>query len=84
MKLDEGQVNNKQSTAGKSTPSSHRAAKSTTVNTRWVCFNDPACESSWWCGVVGNIPTTFIQLAGAGSTKVKDKTRSTGRKSELE
>ena len=36
------------------TPSSHRAAKSTTVNTRWVCFNDP---------------TTFIQLAGTGSIK---------------
>ena len=38
-------------------------------NTRWVCFNDPAGESSGWVGGggVGNIPTTLIQLAGAGS-----------------
>ena len=38
--------------------------------TRWVCFNDPAWKSSGWGGVVwwvGNIPTTFIQIAGAGS-----------------
>ena len=34
---------------------------------RWFCFNDPAWESSGW---VGNIPTTYIQLSGAGS-KIK-------------
>ena len=28
-------------------------------NTRWVCFNDPAWDSSGW---VGNKPTTYIQL----------------------
>ena len=38
--------------------------------TRWVCFNDPAWESSGWGGRVGwvvNIPTSYIQLNVAGS-----------------
>ena len=43
--------------------------------TRWVSFNDPAWESSGWGGWVvrvglSNIPTTFIQLDGAGSIKM--------------
>ena len=40
--------------------------------TRWVCFNDPAWESSGWVGwggFLGDIPTTYIQLAQAGSMK---------------
>ena len=31
-------------------------------------FNYSALESSWWGGVVVNIPTNFIKLAEAGST----------------
>ena len=31
------------------------------------CFNDPAWKVCGWVGWVGHIPSTYIQLAGAGS-----------------
>ena len=48
----------------------NRILRSSSKITRWVCFNDPAWESFWVGGVewvVWLTPTTYIQLAGAGS-----------------
>ena len=46
-----------------------KISKATNRFNKRNCFNDPAWESSgWngWCGV-GDIPNTYIQLAGGGS-----------------